>query len=114
MRSKRAQALVVGLLDVFADKERVEAGRINDPSRKYPGDVCGRSREDSSKWEEAVEVRDKPVTETDVRIFGKKCVDVGVREAAVVIASERQQPLNREDGRLVPLPLARQYSGSRP
>jgi hypothetical protein len=35
---KRAQAVVAGLMDVFAGVDRVESGRINDPSRKYPGD----------------------------------------------------------------------------
>jgi hypothetical protein len=94
---KRAQAVVAGLLDVFAGKDRVETGRINDPSRKYPGDVCVRAQEDTSKWEKAFEVRDKPVTETDVRIFGKKCVDMGVREAAVLMASDAQQKLDAAD-----------------
>ena len=45
-------------------------------------------------WEKALEVRDKPVAASDVQIFGKKCLDLGVREAAVVMASERQQPLD--------------------
>ncbi len=94
---KRAQAVVAGLLDVFAGKERVEAGRINDPSRKYPGDVCVRAREDATKWEKAFEVRDKPVSETDVRIFGKKCIDMRVREAAVLMASDAQEDLDIED-----------------
>jgi hypothetical protein len=94
---KRAQAVVAGLLDVFAGKERVEAGRINDPSRKYPGDVCVRLQADATKLEKAFEVRDKPVTETDVRIFGKKCVDMGVREAAVLMASESQPMLDMAD-----------------
>ena len=39
---KRAQAIVAGLLDVFASPARVESGRINDPSRKYPGDAVGK------------------------------------------------------------------------
>jgi hypothetical protein len=43
---RRAQAIVAGLLDVFAGTGRVESGRINDPSRKYPGDVCIRMAED--------------------------------------------------------------------
>lgn len=33
---RRAQAVVAGLFDVFAGAGRVESGRINDPSRKYP------------------------------------------------------------------------------
>lgn len=91
---KRAQAIVAGLLDVFATPARVESGRINDPSRKYPGDVCVRSEGDAKAWEKAFEVRDKPVAVSDVQIFGKKCVDMQVREAAVVMVSDRQPALD--------------------
>jgi hypothetical protein len=89
---KRAQAVVAGMFDVVFGSSRVESGRINDPSRKYPGDVCIRSMDGS--WEKAVEVRDKPVAVSDIFIFGKKCVDMGVREAAVVMVSPAQQPLD--------------------
>jgi len=71
-------------------------------TRKYPGDVCVRSREDATKWEKAFEVRDKPVTETDVRIFAKKCVNMGVREAGVLMASEKPNQLN---GHTSPYPV---------
>lgn len=91
---RRAQAVVAGLMDVVAGPERVDSGRINDPSRKYPGDVCLRAASDPSMWEKAIEVRDKPVSISDVQIFGKKCVDMGVREAALVMVSERQLPLD--------------------
>jgi hypothetical protein len=94
---KRAQAVVAGLLDVFAGPLRVESGRINDPSRKYPGDVCVRSSADLELWEKAFEVRDKPVAISDVQIFGKKCIDMGVREAAVVMVSDRQPTMNRKE-----------------
>ena len=90
---KRAQAIVAGLLDVFASPARVESGRINDPSRKYPGDVCVRSAADADIWEKAFEVRDKPVAVSDVQIFGKKCVDMHVREAAVVMVNDAQPKL---------------------
>jgi hypothetical protein len=89
---KRAQAVVAGLFDIFAGDARVESGRINDPSRKYPGDVCIGSPDEG--WEKAVEVRDKPVSTSDVYIFGKKCVDMGVREVAVVMASPKQEQLD--------------------
>jgi hypothetical protein len=92
---KRAQAVVAGLMDVFANPESVESGRINDPSRKYPGDVCVRNPEDPSIIEKALEVRDKPVSPSDVQIFAKKCVDMGVREACVVAVSARQQEIDR-------------------
>ena len=91
---KRAQAIVAGLLDVFATPARVESGRINDPSRKYPGDVCVRSEADAEVWEKAFEVKDKPVTVSDVQIFGKKCVDMHVREAAIVMVNDRQSSLD--------------------
>jgi SacI restriction endonuclease len=83
-----------GLLDVFVTPARVESGRINDPSRKYPGDVCVRSEADAEAWEKAFEVRDKPVAVSDVQIFGKKCVDMRVREAAVVMVNDHQPPLD--------------------
>ncbi len=91
---RRAQAIVAGLLDVYAGTGRVESGRINDPSRKYAGDVCVRMAEDPSQWEKAFEVRDKPMSASDVQIFGKKCVDMGVREAAVVMVADRQPTLD--------------------
>ena len=74
---KRAQAVVAGLLDVFAGDGRVDSGRINDPSRKYPGDVCVRSADAPEIIEKAIEVRDKAVHVSDIQIFGKKCIDMG-------------------------------------
>jgi hypothetical protein len=91
---KRAQAVVAGLMDLFAGTERVESGRINDPSRRYPGDVCIRQASSPDTWEKAIEVRDKPVSKSDVQIFAKKCVDMRVREAAVVMVADRQTPLD--------------------
>ena len=93
---KRAQAVVAGLLDVFAGIERVASGRINDPSRRYPGDVCVRSASDPTVWDKAIEVRDKPVAASDVHIFGRKCVEMNVREAALVMAAERQPQLEND------------------
>jgi DNA mismatch endonuclease Vsr len=85
---KRAQAIVAGLLDIFASPARVESGRINDPSRRYPVDVCVSSEADAEAWDMAFEVRDKPVAVSDVQIFGKKCVDMQVLEAAVVMVND--------------------------
>lgn len=90
-----AQAIVAGLVDVFAGEERVDSGRINDPSRRYPGDVCIRSEKVNSIIEKAFEVRDKPVKISDVHIFGKKCVDMNVREASVVMVSALQERLDK-------------------
>ena len=67
---RRAQAVVAGLLDVYASPSRVESGRINDPSRKYPGDVCVRSLDDPEVWEKAFEVRDVIEQGDRVALFG--------------------------------------------
>jgi hypothetical protein len=91
---RRAQAVVAGLLDVCYGPDRVESGRINDPSRKYPGDVCIRSSSDPRIFDLAFEVRDKPVKYSDIQIFGKKCIDMAVLAGAVVIASDEQGPID--------------------
>ena len=91
---RRAQAVVAGLMDGFAGPERVESGRINDPSRRHPGDVCVRAVDGARAWEKAFEVRDKPVTLSDVQIFGNKCAAMGVHEAAVVAVADGQAPLD--------------------
>lgn len=93
---RRAQAVAAGLFDVVFGVDRVESGRINDPSRKYPGDVCVRSAKDPDVWDKAVEVRDKPVSASDVRVFGAKCLAMGVRDAAVLMVSDRQTALDEE------------------
>ena len=96
-QGRRAQAVVAGLMDAFAGPHRVDSGRINDPSRHYPGDVCVRSGDSSAVIEKAFEVRDKPVTASEVQIFGKKCVEMGVREASLVMVSDRQKPLDQDE-----------------
>jgi hypothetical protein len=93
---RRAQAIVAGLLDVCYGSDRVESGRINDPSRKYPGDVCIRSSADPRKFDVAYEVRDKSVSYSDIQIFGKKCVDMSVSTGAIVTASRDQESIDLE------------------
>ena len=91
---KLAQAVTAGLVDVFAGEDCVESGRINDPSRHYPGDVCVRNRENKDIIEKAFEVRDKPVRLSDIHIFGQKCLKLKVREAAVVMVSQTQEQID--------------------
>ena len=91
---KRAQAVAAGIFDVVFGPQCVESGRINDPSRHYPGDVCVRAEEGADNWTRAVEVRDKPVSASDVQIFATRCAQSGVREAAVLMVAERQTPLD--------------------
>lgn len=88
---KRAQAVVAGLMDVVVGFERVISDRINDPSRKTPGDVVVM---DGDTVEKAIEVKDKPATVSDVQLFAKKCIDLGAREAAYVMVAGVQQGLD--------------------
>lgn len=91
---KRVQAVVAGLLDVFAGDGRVDAGRINDPSRHYPGDIVVYSEEKPDQIEKAFEVRDKVVTLADILIFGARCTKEGVREIAVAALSLKQTEID--------------------
>jgi hypothetical protein len=90
---KRAQAVVAGVLDVQAGLGRVDAGRINDPSRKYPGDVCIRAA-GSDRVVRSFEVRDKPVSEADALMFGYRCLKHGVRVCSVVAVARSQLALD--------------------
>jgi hypothetical protein len=91
---RRAQAIVAGLMDVVCGDERVISGRFNDPSRHFPGDVCVLAASDGKTWEKAIEVRDKPVSESDIENFTKACIDKGAREAACVMVHADQRPVD--------------------
>jgi hypothetical protein len=68
---KRAQAATAGIMDAVYGQERVNtgSGRINDPSRKRPGDVCVLRIGKVNEWEKALEVKDKPVSDADIMRF---------------------------------------------
>lgn len=87
---RRAQAAAAGLLDVFAGPERVEAGRINDPDRHLPGDVGVRAADGG--WSKVLEVRDKPVSPSDLLAFVGKCAEAGAREALLLSVSGTTVP----------------------
>jgi hypothetical protein len=67
--------------------------RVNAPDKHCPGDVGIRSLRTKDGWERVFEVRDKPVTESDVSIFVEKVAEVGVGRAAVLAVHSRQQSL---------------------
>jgi hypothetical protein len=90
---KRAQAVVSALLDNISSAERVLSGRVNDPSRHFPGDV-GVRLEDDSGWERVFEVRDKKVITEDVLIFAQRCLSLGVKEIAIAALAKGQQELD--------------------
>lgn len=90
---KRAQACVAGLFDVVHGADRVDSGRINDPSRHYPGDVCVIQDGTTLK---AVEVKDKPVAVADVQIFVRKAIRMDATDCAYVLVAQKQQRLDDE------------------
>jgi hypothetical protein len=98
---RRAQAVTAGLLDVVFGTGRVQSGRINDPSRHYPGDVAVLESEPSNAgrdvFEKAFEVRDKPTRFSDVAVFGRTCIDRGVQEAAMVLVFDAQEAIDLDD-----------------
>lgn len=91
---KRAQAVVAGLIDLVESPGRVLSGRINDPSRRYPGDVCVVNETDPSRFEKAFEVRDKPVSESDIFVFADTCLRRGVQDVAVVMLHPAQKKID--------------------
>ncbi len=68
---KRAQAAAAGVLDAVYGSARVDtgSGKINDPSRKRPGDVCVLCTDSTEEYELSFEVKDKPVDDTDIKRF---------------------------------------------
>lgn len=87
---RRAQAVVAALMDVFAGEDRVEADKINDPDRHTPGDVGVKAA--NGAWERLFEVRDKPVTKSDLYSFAKKVLDNGGERASVIAVAQDDVP----------------------
>jgi hypothetical protein len=81
---RRAQAVVAALMDVFAGADRVDARRVNDPSRTIPADVNVR-RAVGDGWERVFEVRDKAVSREDLYLLVNKCIGGHVDEAVMVV-----------------------------
>jgi hypothetical protein len=89
-----AQAIAAGVMDAGLGPDRVESGRINDPSRHYPGDVCIWTSPERETVARAIEVRDKPVSEADIHIFARRCQAEGLQDCGVLMVSQRQLPLD--------------------
>lgn len=94
---RRAQAVVAGLMDLFAGRQRVETGRINDPDRHFPGDVGVRTPDGECEWEKVIEVRDKRVSEYDLDRIIEKAATAGVGEAAVVAVAAGQEVVSVDE-----------------
>jgi hypothetical protein len=89
-----AQAIAAGVMDAIFDPERVESGRVNDPSRHYPGDVCIWDSPEKARVAKAIEVRDKSVAASDVHIFARRCQTDAVTDCAVLMVSPQQRTLD--------------------
>ncbi|WP_084784950.1 restriction endonuclease, SacI family [Calidithermus timidus] len=79
---KRGQAFVAAALDMAYPV--VETSRVNDPSRHYPGDAQAFLVKGSKKPDLLVEVRQKPVSQSDVLLFAARVANSGVRRAYVL------------------------------
>lgn len=77
-----AQALAAGVMDAALGTDRIASGRINDPSRHYPGDVCVWADAERAQVAKAIEVRDKPVTAADIHIFARRCQTDNIQDFA--------------------------------
>lgn len=93
---RRAQAVVAGLLDAATSPERVRVARVNDPDRRFPGDVALAEEGDPNVIERSYEVRDKAVTVNDLYSFADKVTRVGVTRAAMVAVAPGQPGLDTE------------------
>lgn len=86
---RRGQAFVAAALDLVF--ESVETGRVNDPSRKRPGDVRVTEGE---RIAFAVEVRQKPVMPTQIRQFAKRLKSDEVGKGAIALLASKQRRID--------------------
>jgi hypothetical protein len=100
---RRAQALVAAIFDLVFDD--VTSDRVNNPSRKWPGDV--RVYDDDRKLVLAVEVRDKMVTQSDAMAFAASLQEKSASAGAIVGLDEAAH--NELDRGLVLLEAERDY-----
>jgi hypothetical protein len=70
----------------------VRSRKINDPSRDYPGDVQAYFNDVPFL---AVEVRGKPVSETELEAFITACAEVGITRAGLLVDSPSHRPIDR-------------------
>jgi hypothetical protein len=91
---KRGQALVAAALDlVFPD---VRTTRVFDPSRRWPGDVVAYDEEAVML---AIEVKQRPATDTEILQFVERCAQMGVQRAMVALLDPDQDVLDVEEMR---------------
>lgn len=87
----RGQALTAAALSLIWPD--VETGKINDPSRHWPGDVHVFNATEKTPIL-AVEVKQRDVTEDEVSAFVRRCANQGIRNIMYVALSPRQRNLH--------------------
>jgi hypothetical protein len=87
---RRGQALVAGVFDLVYGTVRM--GRVNDPSRRFPGDVQVLV---GTRILLAAEVRQKPVTLEEALQFASSVRAAGGANAVMVALHPGQEPLER-------------------
>jgi hypothetical protein len=93
---KRGQAFVTACLDlVFQD---VRTKRVNDPSRRTPGDIeIGKPRALTL----AAEVKQRPFSPSEIVQFVKRCQKRDIRRALIVALDPAQPPLPLDELRRI-------------
>ena len=86
---KRGQALVAACLDLVFDD--VQTTRVYDPSRHWPGDVVVLTQKTIVL---AVEVKQRPATETEIIQFAERSAQMGVHRAIAALLDPGQEILH--------------------
>lgn len=89
---KRGQALVAAAFELVFDDVRTT--RVYDPSRHWPGDVVV-YEEDTLTL--AVEVKQRPATESEIVQFAERCMQMGVHRAVAAILDPNQLPVEIDE-----------------
>jgi hypothetical protein len=88
-QGRRAQACAAGLLDALHKSDNVAVGSIYDPDRRFPGDLSILEKEDS--FIRTFQVRDKPVSHSDIVATVEKTVSQFGLYDIVILALSRHQ-----------------------
>lgn len=89
---KRAQALAAAAFDIVYGADRVHSLRINDPSRHFPGDV--QIVDSSGHPVISAEVRDKPITLTEIEQFAAALASAQITRGMIVAVALTQPDLD--------------------
>jgi len=90
------QAAVAGLIDSFLGSDAVLIQKINDPDRRFPGDI-GILDNELDQVLVGVEVRHKTMSLTDACLFARKCADSRVPSACIVVIRTDESSIDERE-----------------